>query len=134
MPPTLVDTDILSMFLKGQPLVISRFETYLQHHAKINLSLITYYEITSGLKHLGATKRLTIFLEFCEANIIVPLSQPAVEIAASLYAELRLKGTPVDDIDLFIAGTALAHNMVLATHNVRHFGRITPLQIVDWGS
>lgn len=134
MPPILVDTDILSMFLRGHPFVVSHFQTYSQYHTKINLSLITYYEITSGLKHLGATKRLTIFLEFCEANVIVPLSQPAVDIAADLYAELRLKGTPVDDIDLLIAGTALAHNMVLATHNVRHFGRITSLQIVDWGS
>jgi len=134
MPLTLVDTDILSMFLKGQPQVVARFDAYLQHYDQINLSLITYYEILSGLKHHDATKRLTSFLQFCEANIIIPLTQPAVNISAELYAELRLKGTPVDDIDLLIAGTALAHDMVLATHNVKHFGRITQLQIEDWGS
>jgi tRNA(fMet)-specific endonuclease VapC len=51
--PALVDTDILSMFFRGNPIVVSRFEAYLNEHAQINLSIVTYYEILSGLKLIG---------------------------------------------------------------------------------
>jgi tRNA(fMet)-specific endonuclease VapC len=30
---------------------VSRFEAYLERHQVINFSIITYYEILSGLKH-----------------------------------------------------------------------------------
>jgi tRNA(fMet)-specific endonuclease VapC len=30
------------------------------------------------------------------------------------------------------AGTALGHNAVLVTHNVREFGRVRGLDIADW--
>ena len=34
--------------------------------------------------------------------------------------------------DLFIAATALAHDLTLVTHNVREFGRVPRLRIEDW--
>jgi tRNA(fMet)-specific endonuclease VapC len=49
--PALVDTDILSMFFRGNRAVVSHFQTYLDEHPQINLSIVTYYEILSGLKH-----------------------------------------------------------------------------------
>ncbi|MEW6417363.1 MAG: hypothetical protein AB1480_04495 [Nitrospirota bacterium] len=51
MKPVLVDTDILSMFFRNNSNVVSHFRKYLVHHDKINLSIITYYEILSGLKN-----------------------------------------------------------------------------------
>lgn len=47
MKPSLIDTDILSMFFRGNRQVIARFDEYLQQGAKINLSIVTYYEIIS---------------------------------------------------------------------------------------
>jgi tRNA(fMet)-specific endonuclease VapC len=41
-------------------------------------------------------------------------------------------GEPIGAYDLLIAGTALARGQVLATHNVREFGRVAGLQIEDW--
>lgn len=62
MKPVLVDTDILSMFFRNNESVVSHFKKYLVRHDKINLSIITYYEVLSGLKHKGATRQLNSFL------------------------------------------------------------------------
>ncbi len=39
---------------------------------------------------------------------------------------------PLDDIDLLIAGIALANHLVLVTRNTRHFERINGLELADW--
>lgn len=64
MKPVLVDTDILSMFFRNNPNVVSNFKKYLSQYEKINLSIITYYETLSGLKHKDALKQMDLFLEF----------------------------------------------------------------------
>ncbi len=132
MKASLIDTDTLSMFFRGHSQVVSKFKAYLNEYDTINLSIITYYEIVSGLKHRDAHKQLDLFLEFATQNSMLPLTQAAVDISAEFYADLRKKGTPIDDIDLLIAGTALANGLVLVTHNQKHFDRLTRLEIEDW--
>ena len=38
----------------------------------------------------------------------------------------------MDDIDLLIAGVAIANGLVMVTHNQNHFGRIPQLECQDW--
>lgn len=132
MKPCLLDTDILSLFFRNHPQVIEYFNLYLQEYEKLNFSLITYYEILSGLKHRDANRQIENFLQFSEKNNIILLNQESVMISAEIYAESRKKGTPVDDIDLLIAGVAMANNLVLITHNQKHFGKVQGLELADW--
>ena len=132
MKPCLLDTDILSLFFRNHPQVIEYFNLYLQEYEKLNFSLITYYEILSGLKHRDANRQIENFLQFSEKNNIILLSQESVMISAEIYADSRKKGTPVDDIDLLIAGVAMANNLVLITHNQKHFGKVQGLELADW--
>lgn len=103
---------------------------FFQYHT-IQFSIITYYEIVSGLAHRDANKQLESFLQFSQHNVIVPFNQAIANISANLYADLRKKGQPIDDIDLLIAGTALYHDLTLITHNRKHFDRITDLNVED---
>ena len=64
MKPVLIDTDTISFFLRNQPNVVSHFKQYLDDFERINFSIITYYEILSGLKYRDARKQLAAFLEF----------------------------------------------------------------------
>ena len=132
MKPCLLDTDILSLFFRNHPQVVDACNLYCQEYRQLSFSLITYYEILSGLKHRDAQKQLDKFLRFSQLNQIILLSEESVTISAQLYADLRKKGTPVDDIDLLIAGVALANDLVLVTHNQRHFGKIERLELEDW--
>lgn len=130
MKQVMVDTDILSMFFKNNRSVVLHFKEYLKQYDKINLSIITYYEIASGLKHRDALKQLDFFLEFAKNNAILPLTEDAAMISADLYVHLRTTGKPIDDIDILIAGIALSNNLALVTHNKDHFKRIGGLE--DW--
>lgn len=128
----LVDTDILSMFFRGNASVVSRMEEYSKGHEKVYLSIITYYEILSGLRHIEATRQIEQFLEFCLFNEVLPITLGSASIAASHYAYLRKLGTPLDDMDLLIAGIAIENDMTLVTHNMKHFSRIPGLKLQDW--
>lgn len=132
MKPALIDTDILSLFFRGNANVVAQFQTYLIAYEQINISIITYYEILSGLKHRDAQKQLALFLEFAAQNSVLPLTEQSVTLSANIYANLRLQGIPIDDIDLLIAGVAIANNLVLITRNQRHFNRIEGLELQDW--
>ena len=132
MKASLVDTNILSLFFRGHSQVVAEFEAYLKEYDTITFSIITYYEIVSGLKHRDAHNQLTLFLEFAVQNTILPLTQKVADVAAEVYAELRKSGQPIDDIDLLIAGTAIANGLVLVTDNRKHFDRITELEVENW--
>lgn len=132
MKAALLDTDILSLFLKGVGPVVERVAAYLQTYDTLSMSIITYYEIVSGLKYRDAHKQLGVFLEFAEQNTWLPLTRQLADVAAELYADLRQRGQPLDDIDLLIASTALANGMVMVTHNRKHFERIVGLEVADW--
>jgi tRNA(fMet)-specific endonuclease VapC len=93
----LLDTDILSLFFRNHPQVVDACNLYCQEYRQLSFSLITYYEILSGLKHRDAQKQLDKFLRFSQLNQIILLSEESVTISAQLYADLRKKGTPVDD-------------------------------------
>ena len=74
MKPALVDTDILSEFLRGTPKVVENVQKYLQTYNAIDFSIITYYEILNGLLYKDAKKQLTKFTDFADLNKILPLT------------------------------------------------------------
>lgn len=49
-----------------------------------------------------------------------------------IRAGLALQGKPIGANDLMIAAIALAHDLILATHNTGEFGRFAGLRIEDW--
>ncbi len=107
MKRALIDTDILSYYFKGDLNVVRNFEKYLNQYNYIEISLITYYEIESGLLAKNALKQLVVFEDFISENPVLPLTEKSVRISAELYASLRQSGNSLDDIDLLIAGVAI---------------------------
>lgn len=132
MKPALIDTDILSRFFRRDARVAEHFAEYAQHHGIIEFSIVSYYEILSGLLHRDANRQLQAFLEFSHENRILPLNREAADHAARLYAATRKAGTPVDDIDILIAGIALAHDRIVVTHNTAHFSKLAGVSLEDW--
>lgn len=63
-------------------------------------------------------------------------SLPFDDFAANHYAIIRSilekAGTPIGSYDMQIASIAIAHNLIVVTHNTREFSRITGLQLDDW--
>mgnify|MGYP002778127993 FL=1 len=132
MKPALVDTDILSEFLRGTPKVVENAEKYLQEYDAINFSIITYYEILNGLLYKDARKQLHRFTDFADLNKVLPLTISATRQAAEIYAELKKTGRPIGHTDCLIAGIALTNGLQLVTNNTDHFKRVNGLEIVNW--
>lgn len=130
MKAALVDTDILSEFLRGTEIVVDNAKKYLEYYDSINFSIITYYEILNGLLYKDARKQLKRFSEFAELNKILPLTLSATKQAAEIYANLRKKGQPIGHTDCLIAGIALTNDLQLVTNNIVHFKRVKGLEII----
>lgn len=132
MKPSMLDTDILSEFLRGNLKVIAKVDEHLKEYGFISLSIITYYEILNGLLYKDARKQLSKFEEFVELNKVIPLSLPMAKTAAIIQADLRKKGTEIGHTDTLIAGIAITSELQLVTNNTDHFIRIKGLEIANW--
>ncbi len=132
MNEAIIDTDILSRYLRGNQKIEERFNQYLESHYSLNISVLTYYEIISGLKYKDARKQLGFFMEFCKSVSVIPMTESSSQRSAEIYALLRSKGEIIDDVDILIAGICLEEDYILVTNNTKHFSRIDGLQIENW--
>ena len=130
--PSILDTDILSEFLRGNPKVIEKVDEHLKEYGFISLSIITYYEILNGLLYKDAKKQLKRFEDFVALNKVIPLTLRMAKTAAIIQADLRKKGTEIGHTDTLIAGIAITSELQLVTNNTNHFKRIKGLEIANW--
>jgi tRNA(fMet)-specific endonuclease VapC len=62
----------------------------------------------------------------------VPFDDKAADFYGTTRALLAKAGTPIGTNDLFIAGIALAHDLVVVTRNRKEFVRVPGLRIEVW--
>ena len=56
----------------------------------------------------------------------------SLDIYAKEKARLRKAGMVIDDFDLLIGSTAIAHKITLVTNNSAHFKRLKGIEMEDW--
>lgn len=132
MNRVLIDTDILSYYLKGDKIVVENFKNYIKEYDLIEISIITYYEIMSGLLYKDAYNQIEIFESFVADNYVITLTEQSCKISGEIYSKLKREGKIVDDIDILIAGIAIENELTLITNNEKHFERIPGLKIENW--
>ncbi len=60
------------------------------------------------------------------------IDKAVMETFSEIKAHLQKTGSPVDDMDLLIASTAMTMNYTLVTNNEKHFAQIKGLRIENW--
>lgn len=125
----LLDTNIISYYLKG---IENLKEKITSNIDSLSISIISYYEIVSGLQSINANKRITEFEKFCELIDVVNLDRASILASCQIYSNLKKSGNLIDDIDILIAGIALSNNLVMVTDNTEHFKRISGLKVENW--
>lgn len=96
------------------------------------ISEITLAELRFGVAKSGQREKNAEALnKFLTGVQVLPISQ-AIDLYAEEKARLQKAGTPLDDFDLLIGATALAHNLTLVTNNTKHFERIGGIVLEDW--
>ncbi|MEZ5045022.1 MAG: type II toxin-antitoxin system VapC family toxin [Saprospiraceae bacterium] len=133
MKESLIDTDILSYFLKGDESVARKFIEYYREYHYINISIISHFEIIRGLEYKQASKQLAEFSEFVDKNCeVINLSELSISHSARIYGDLRRTGKEVGSLDLLIAGIALERDLELITNNEKHYRDIKGLKMDNW--
>lgn len=127
----LLDTDTIILNLKGHPAVKENLRQHL--HDALMISVINCMELYYGAyKSAKVAVNLAKIQMLAETMEVIPLGSESTQIFGMLKSQMERKGTRLDDFDLAIAATALAHNLVLVTNNLNHFKRIAGLKLANW--
>ncbi|HEV2108088.1 MAG TPA: type II toxin-antitoxin system VapC family toxin [Thermomicrobiales bacterium] len=126
----LFDTDRVIDFLNAQPDAHHLVARFLP--AGIAISIVTYAELLEGI--LGShdvaegERELHAFLR---SVAVLDISRPVARRVAEIRLDLRHRGRPVNNriADLFIAATALHHDLMLVTRNTRDYEDIPGLVV-----
>jgi tRNA(fMet)-specific endonuclease VapC len=126
----LVDTDICSAFLRGEPRVWQKFN---QHGGQIAISTIVIAELSVAARRFGNTSRFATGLEQLISHLeVLPFDLDCARSFGDIRSELLRQGKPAPATDMLIAATAQVHKLWLVTHNRAHFEKVADIQIVDW--
>lgn len=97
------------------------------------ISVITVSELLHGvLRASGPVRtRRRAFVEHILAGLdAIPITEPIARVHAEIWADLSTRGEGIGAHDLWIAATAIAHDLGVATRNAAHFRRVPGLRVV----
>ncbi|MGK7929789.1 MAG: type II toxin-antitoxin system VapC family toxin [Spirulina sp.] len=101
----------------------------------INLCTIVKFELYYGAYRSKRTEdNIAKLKRFFKQFNLLDFDSQSAETAGLIRTQLNKKGTPIGVYDLQIAAIALAHDLVLVTHNVSEFSRVDGLRYEDWES
>jgi predicted nucleic acid-binding protein len=122
----LVDTNVPSELTKPMPDVRVRDWVNAQDNGSLYLSVVSVGELRRGLMVLSPGRRRAQLEQWFEQYLlplfgdrILPVTHSVGDRWGILGAECKLRGTPLATADGLIAATALEHDLVVVTRNVR---------------
>jgi tRNA(fMet)-specific endonuclease VapC len=128
----LLDTNIFSYILRKNLIVDNKLREVTRSGNQVFLSCITYYEVKRGLLAVNATRQLADFHQFCNDYEVLFLDNiDIIEQACKIHADLKIKGTPIQDADVLIAATAIVRGLVLVS-NDSDLLRVDGLSLENW--
>jgi len=132
----LIDTNVLSELRRKTPnqAVVRWFED--RPVSTMFLSVLTLGEIRKGIEGVAETNRRQALLDWLEIELTTFFTGRilAVDIAvAGRWGRLAASvGRPLPAIDSLLAATALEHDLVLVTRNVKDFENLGLSLIDPW--
>ncbi len=116
----LIDTSIIIDFLRKT----NKEQSALWQIRELNecfKSSVTLFELKCG----AATEKHSEDIEkLCKWIITVPFDNEIADISSIIYQDLKRSNNLIEFRDIFIAATAIAMNLCVATLNTKHFERI----------
>ncbi|WP_217705022.1 type II toxin-antitoxin system VapC family toxin [Victivallis sp. Marseille-Q1083] len=126
----MLDTDTCSYIIKGANRAL--IEQVKAHKNQLCISSITLAELLFGAAKKNSP-RLTVAVDLFQQLVDVrPWHSEAAVQYAMIRQQLELSGTPIGNMDMLIAASAMAEKACLVTNNTAHFSRISKLKLENW--
>lgn len=128
----LLDTNTCIRYINGRaPQIRDRMRTI--SDADIAISAVTQGEMYTGSAKSETPERSrsrqdAFFIRFAS----LPFNEAAANEFGRIRARLEQAGTPIGPYDMQIAATAIAHGLIVVTHNTAEFSRVDGLKLEDW--
>ena len=127
----LLDTCAVSDYLRGVDSVVQRIQKV--RPSDVAISAVTVMELRYGATRRQSPKLTASVDAFLSGISVLTFDAEAAERAGVLRAKMEAKGLSIALADCQIAGTALAYDLTLVTHD-KDLMRVPDLKVVDWRS
>jgi tRNA(fMet)-specific endonuclease VapC len=126
-----LDTNTLIYFFKGKGSVAERLLR--EAPEDIAIPAVVIFELQTGIAKSSSQRKRTQQLNVLMSTVkVLPFSIKEAQASAAIRAQLENEGTPIGPYDVLIAGTAVANQGTLVSHNLSEFKRIKNLKTEDW--
>ena len=116
----LADTNVISEFVKSTP--DAQVMRWLESVQLMAISAVTLEEAHFGLAWQPNTRKLALFNALVERmHSVYPITPVIAQRGGALRGQFKAQGITRSTPDMLIAATAIEHQLVLATRNVRDF-------------
>lgn len=131
----LLDTNHWSYLHRNHAAIVSRIAK-LPPNTDLFMSVVTQGEILAGIENRTKGRRRTELTRVYERELrrvaeVLVVDTPVAEQFAQIHVQLRRTGKPVGTNDMWIAATALAHDLTVVSNDA-HFRCIDGLRVEDW--
>ena len=123
----LLDSDYLIHFLNGDNKTVQTIQ--ILQSSGFPTSIINIAELLEGFLVVKENKKIALFDQLLTTLTVYPVDFNVAHQFAKIRQILRKKGRLIDNLDILIAATCLAHDQILLTYNHKHFDRIPNLRI-----
>jgi tRNA(fMet)-specific endonuclease VapC len=125
----LLDTDICSAYLRGHTAVNTRF---IQYGGRLHVSTVTQGELLVwAMRAKASPNRMPSLLGLLRNVRILSIDETVASQFATVRAWQLDRGLATPDLDLFNAAVALAHGLILVTHNTADYANVPILVLQD---
>jgi len=123
----LLDTNIISALFKGDVSVANHIDK-----SEVYLSSIVIGELSYGAEYsIKVEQNLANIKKLISAYNVLAIDDETALIYGKIKANLRRKGTPIPENDIWIASSAIQYKLKLSTRD-KHFQEITSLKVLAW--
>jgi len=124
-----VETSVIVKFLRNKGDAVEVVENLKGELSSSFVCLAELYEGIYRVRNKGRAEKAVLNF-FTGLSKVYGLDKEVAENFGQIRAELKREGKIIEDMDILLAATCLAHNLTLVTYNIKHFKRVKGLKVL----
>ena len=124
----LLDTNVVIQLMRREPFL----QRAVKEAERVFVPTITIGELAFGAaKSVRLTENLRAIDSFVDLYRVLPCDVEIAKVYGLVKGDLRRRGKPIPENDIWIAATAIRWDLVLVTRDA-HFQYVADLKLDDW--